>query len=273
MKLNDLKSEQFFLLAGPCVVESRAMCEEIAEQLTTITSELKIPYVFKASYRKANRSRMDSFAGLGDRKALDILGYIREKYRVPVVTDIHSAEEAPMAAEHADILQIPAFLCRQTDILVAAAKTGRIINIKKGQFLAPSAMRFAAQKVLESGNQNVILTERGSMFGYGDLVIDFRAIPEMQTLGFPVVLDITHSLQQPNRNEGITGGRPDLIETMARAGIAAGVDGIFMETHPNPAGALSDGANMLLLSKAEKLLKNLTAIRQTIRGLKDISKA
>jgi 2-dehydro-3-deoxyphosphooctonate aldolase (KDO 8-P synthase) len=267
MNLNDLKSSQFFLIAGPCIVESQELCEEVAETLVNISRELGITYIFKASYRKANRSRIDSFSGLGDRKALEIIGSIKEKYNIPVLTDIHSAPEAEIAAEYVDIIQIPAFLCRQTDLLIAAAKTGRIINIKKGQFLAPLSMKYAAQKVIDSGNSNIILTERGSMFGYGDLVVDFRGIPEMKSLGFPVVLDITHSLQQPNQEKGVSGGRPELIETIARAGIAAGADGIFMETHPEPGKALSDGANMLQLDKAEQLLKNLSAIRQVINKI------
>ena len=228
----------------------------IAERIVTITEKLQIPYVFKGSYRKANRSRLDSFMGIGDEKALKILQKVHTTFGVPTVTDIHAAEEATMAAEYVDILQIPAFLCRQTDLLVAAAKTGKTINIKKGQFLSPLAMRFAADKVVEAGNRNVMLTERGTTFGYQDLVIDYRGIPEMQTFGFPVILDVTHSLQQPNQTSGVTGGMPQLIETVAKAGVAVGVDGLFIETHENPAVAKSDGANMLKLDLLEDLLTN-----------------
>lgn len=267
LKLDKLKhqdSGNFFLLAGPCVVESEELAMEVAEKMVAITNKLKIPYIFKGSYRKANRSRLDSFMGIGDIKALEILKKISDKYDIPVVTDIHDKEEAELAAQYVDILQIPAFLCRQTDLLIAAAKTGRYVNIKKGQFLAPEAMKFAADKIIESGNNNVMLTERGSTFGYYDLVVDYRGIAEMQKTGAPVVLDITHSLQQPNQSSGVTGGKPELIETVARAGIAVGVDGIFIETHPNPAVALSDGANMLRLDLMENLLEHLVAIRQTI---------
>ncbi len=260
-------SGNFFLLAGPCVVESEALVMEVAEKVKTITDKLSIPYVFKASYRKANRSRRDSFTGIGDEKALQLLAKVRRELELPVVTDIHSAAEAEMAAQYVDILQIPAFLCRQTDLLEAAAKTGKIVNIKKGQFLAPEAMQFAANKVVECGNNNVMLTDRGTTFGYQDLIIDYRGIPTMKQFGFPVVLDITHSLQQPNQTSGVTGGRPDLIETVAKAGIAVGVDGIFLETHPNPAVALSDGANMLRLDLLENLLAKLVAIRQVVNKL------
>lgn len=262
-----ISSENFFLLAGPCVVESKDLCFEIAERVKEITDELNIPYVFKASYRKANRSRIDSFSGIGDEKALQVLAEVKEKFNVPVVTDIHSAEEATFAAQVADILQIPAFLCRQTDLLIAAANTGKIVNIKKGQFLAPSSMKHVAQKVIDSGNNQVILTDRGTMFGYGDLVVDYRGIPEMKSFGFPVVLDITHSLQQPNQETGISGGRPDMIETIARAGIAVGVDGLFIETHPNPSIAKSDGANMLKLDLLPELLKKLIKIRSVVNSL------
>ncbi|MFP4025997.1 MAG: 3-deoxy-8-phosphooctulonate synthase [Thiohalospira sp.] len=258
-------SNQFFLMAGPCVVESEEMVFCIAEKVIKITDKLKIPYVFKASYRKANRSRLDSFTGIGDEKALKILRKIREQLNVPVVTDIHSAEEAEMAAQYVDILQIPAFLCRQTDLLVAAAKTGKIVNIKKGQFLSPGSMKFAVDKVVESGNNKVMLTDRGTMFGYQDLIIDYRGIPEMQKFGFPVILDITHSLQQPNQSSGVTGGKPELIETIAKAGIAVGVDGIFIETHPEPENAKSDGANMLYLNNLEDLLTKLTKLRKAIQ--------
>ena len=239
----------FFLLAGPCVIEDEKMALDIAERVLAMTSALSIPYVFKGSYRKANRSRIDSFTGIGDIKALEILRKVRETFRIPVVTDIHTAEEAAIAAEYVDILQIPAFLCRQTDLLVAAAKTGRMVNIKKGQFLSPDAMRHAVQKVRDAGNNQVAITERGTTFGYQDLIVDYRGIPEMQKNGCPVILDVTHSLQQPNQMTGVTGGRPDMIETVARAGIAVGADGIFIETHQNPAVAKSDGANMLPLDK------------------------
>ncbi len=243
------------------------MALEIAEQAVKITSDLGIPYVFKGSYRKANRSRLDSFTGIGDLKALRILSKVRDTFGVPVVTDIHTAEEAAMAAEYVDVLQIPAFLCRQTDLLVAAARTGKAINIKKGQFLSPDAMQFALGKVLDAGNDNVALTERGVSFGYQDLVVDYRGIPEMQKFGAPVILDVTHSLQQPNQPKGVTGGRPDLIETIARAGVAVGVDGIFLETHQNPSQAKSDGANMLPLAQLPDLLKHLTGIRAAINCL------
>lgn len=236
----------------------------IAETLVQITEKLDIPFVFKASYRKANRSRLDSFTGIGDEKALRVLGKVRQQFGVPVVTDIHTAEEAAMAAEYVDILQIPAFLCRQTDLLVAAAKTGKVVNIKKGQFLSGESMGFAVDKVRLSGNDKVMLTERGSMFGYQDLVVDYRNIPVMQSFGVPVVLDVTHSLQQPNQASGVTGGKPELIGLIAKAGIAAGADGIFMETHPDPAHALSDGANMLALDRVEALLEKLLRIKQAL---------
>ena len=255
---------RFFLLAGPCVIEDETSPLHIAETLVRITEKLDIPFVFKASYRKANRSRLDSFTGIGDEKALKVLGKVRESFGVPVVTDIHGADEAVMAAEYADILQIPAFLCRQTDLLVAAAKTGKVVNIKKGQFLSGESMGFAVDKVRQSGNNRVMLTERGSMFGYQDLVVDYRNIPVMQSFGVPVVLDVTHSLQQPNQASGVTGGKPELIGLIAKAGIAAGADGIFMETHPDPAHALSDGANMLPLDKVESLLSQLLRIKQAL---------
>ncbi len=258
---------QFFLLAGPCVIEGEEMALDIAEQCVRITSELGIPYVFKGSYRKANRSRIDSFTGVGDLKALKVLAKVRDTFGVPVVTVIHAADEAEMAAEYVDVLQIPAFLCRQTDILIAAAGTGKAVNIKKGQFLSPDAMQFAIQKVRDAGNDNVALTERGVSFGYQDLIVDYRGIPEMQRFGAPVILDITHSLQQPNQPAGVTGGRPDLIETIARAGIATGVDGIFLETHRDPSVAKSDGANMLPLDRLPQLLRNLSAIRSVINTL------
>lgn len=258
------KESCFFLLAGPCVVEDETSPLHIAETLVNVTERLGIPYVFKASYRKANRSRLDSFTGIGDEKALRVLGKVRQEFGIPVVTDIHTAEEASMAAEYADILQIPAFLCRQTDLLVAAAKTGRVVNIKKGQFLSGESMGFAVDKVRLSGNDKVMLTERGSMFGYQDLVVDYRNIPVMQGFDVPVVLDVTHSLQQPNQTSGVTGGKPELIGLIAKAGIAAGADGIFMETHPDPAHALSDGANMLALDKVEALLEKLLRIKQAL---------
>ncbi len=264
MDLSYLQSDNFFLLAGPCVIESEEMAMKIAERIKGITHKLGIPYVFKGSFRKANRSRVDSFIGIGDEKALKILRKVHDTYGIPTVTDIHESQEAAMAAEYVDILQIPAFLCRQTELLIAAAKTGRVVNIKKGQFLSPEAMRFAAQKVTDSGNQQVMLTERGTTFGYGDLVVDFRGIPLMKTFGFPVVMDVTHSLQQPNQSSGVTGGQPQLIETIARAAIAVGADGLFIETHPDPKNAKSDGANMLPLDLLEALLVKLTRIRQSL---------
>lgn len=257
-------SHTFFLMAGPCVIEGEDMAMHIAETIIKITDKWNVPYIFKGSYRKANRSRFDSFTGIGDEKALRILRKVRETFDLPVVTDIHTAEEAAMAAEYVDILQIPAFLCRQTDLLIAAARTGKTVNIKKGQFLSPEAMQFAAGKVVESGNHRVMLTERGTTFGYRDLIVDYRGIPQMQSFGFPVVLDVTHSLQQPNQTSGVTGGVPRLIETIARAGIAVGVDGIFMETHPEPSKAKSDGANMLPLHRLDALLGRLVALRRVV---------
>ncbi len=254
----------FFLLAGPCVIEGVQMAMDIAGRIAESASVYGIPYIFKGSYRKANRSRIDSFTGIGDMEALEILKKVRDTYKIPVVTDIHTAEEAEMAAPFVDVLQIPAFLCRQTDLLVAAAKTGRMVNIKKGQFLSPEAMAFAVQKVRDAGNCQVAVTERGTTFGYQDLIVDFRGIPEMQKSDVPVILDATHSLQQPNQSAGVTGGRPDLIETIARAGIAVGADGLFIETHPEPDKAKSDGANMLRLDKLDGLLGRLTAIRETV---------
>ena len=259
-------SKNFFLLAGPCVIEGEDMAMRIAERVVSMTSDRNIPYVFKGSYRKANRSRLDSFTGIGDENALRVLRRVRETFNIPVVTDIHSAEEAEMAAEYVDILQIPAFLCRQTDLLTAAAKTGRIVNIKKGQFLSPEAMKFAAEKVVsEGGAGNVMLTERGTTFGYQDLVVDFRGIPQMRKFGYPVVMDITHSLQQPNQTAGVTGGMPEMIETIAKAAIAVGADGLFIETHENPAVAKSDGANMLRLDLLEGLLDKLIRVREAVR--------
>ncbi len=258
------KTTNFFLLAGPCVIEGEDMALRIAERIVRITDKLGIPYIFKGSYRKANRSRLDSFTGIGDEKALKVLRKVRETFNVPVITDIHVPDEATLAAGYADALQIPAFLCRQTDLLVAAARTGKVINIKKGQFLAPDTMRFAVDKVTETGNRQVMLTERGTTFGYRDLVVDYRNIPQMQAFGFPVVLDVTHSLQQPNQASGVTGGMPQLIETIAKAGIAAGADGLFMETHEEPAVAKSDGANMLKLDLLEGLLTKLVRIRRAL---------
>lgn len=259
------ENSNFLLLAGPCAIEGEQMALDIAEKIVHISEKLQIPYIFKGSYRKANRSRLDSFAGIGDEKALKILRKVSETFDIPTVTDIHSANEAAMAAEYVDMLQIPAFLCRQTDILVAAAETGKAVNIKKGQFLSAEAMKFAVTKVRESGNNSVFLTERGSTFGYHDLIVDYRGIPEMQKNGCPVILDITHSLQQPNQASGVTGGQPQLIETIARAGIAVGVDGIFIETHPDPANAKSDGANMLQLDLLEGLLTRLVQLRQVVK--------
>lgn len=257
----------FFLIAGPCVIEDHENPFQVCERLMAITSRLQIPFAFKASYRKANRSSVSSFTGIGDREGLEILRAIRERYNVPVVTDIHSEAEAAMAAEYVDVLQIPAFLCRQTDLLHAAARTGRCVNVKKGQFLSPEAMKQVSDKMRAFGCENFMLTERGTTFGYQDLVVDFRGVPTMQQNRVPVVVDITHSLQQPNQSAGVTGGRPDMIETMGRAAIAVGADGIFMETHPDPSRAKSDGANMLRLDLAEPLLEHLVAIRKTIMNL------
>jgi 2-dehydro-3-deoxyphosphooctonate aldolase (KDO 8-P synthase) len=261
-KLKHTESGNFFLIAGPCVIEGEAMAIEIAEQMVAMTDKLKIPYLFKGSYKKANRSRLDSFTGIGDEKALEILKKIGEKFNIPTVTDIHTAEEAKLAAQYVDVLQIPAFLCRQTDLLVAAAQTGKVVNIKKGQFVSPQSMQFAAQKVIETGNDNVMLTERGTSFGYQDLIVDFRSVPEMRKFGYPVILDATHSLQQPNQTSGVTAGQPELIETIALAGVVTGVDGLFLETHQNPSVAKSDGSNMLKLSLMETLLEKLVKIRQ-----------
>lgn len=263
-KLKYARSGNFLLMAGPCVIESEEMAMQIASHIVALTERLHIPYIFKGSYRKANRSRIDSFTGIGDEKALAILRKVGERFDIPVVTDIHTPEEAAIAAPYVDVLQIPAFLCRQTDLLIAAARTGKVVNIKKGQFLSPEAMKFAAQKVVDAGNNRVMLTERGTTFGYQDLVVDFRAIPIMRQTGFPVIIDATHSLQQPNQSAGVTGGMPHLIETIARAGIAVGADGIFIETHPEPHKALSDGANMLRLDLLESLLVPLLAIRRAI---------
>ncbi len=259
-------TEQFFLLAGPCVIEGEQMALDIAEKALNICSRLGIPYVFKGSYRKANRSRLDSFTGIGDEKALKILRKVRETFNIPVVTDIHTAEEAPIAAEYVDVLQIPAFLCRQTDLLVAAAHTGRMVNIKKGQFLSPEAMQFAVQKVRDAGNDDVAITERGTTFGYQDLMVDFRGVKVMQQYA-SVIVDITHSLQQPNQTRGVTGGQPEFIELMARAAIAVGADGLFLETHQDPSVAKSDGANMLRLDLLEGLLTRCATLRRTVVSL------
>ncbi len=264
-KLKHLESQHFFLIAGPCAIESEALSFEIAEKVSAICDRLKIPYIFKASYRKANRSRLDSFTGIGDEKALKIIQAVGKEYDVPVITDIHSVGEAEIAAKYVDILQIPAFLCRQTELIVAAAKTGKIVNIKKGQFLSPGSMEHAVRKVRDSGNSRVMLTERGTSFGYQDLVVDFRGIPTMQSFGVPVILDCTHSLQQPNQKSGVTGGKPEMIETIAKAGIAVGADGLFIETHPNPGAAKSDGANMLPLNRLESLLDMLTLLRKAVK--------
>ena len=254
----------FFLIAGPCVVEGEEITLFIAREIKKICEELEIPFYFKASYKKANRSSLNSFTGIGNEKALAVLAKVKADLDLPIVTDIHTEQEAAWAAQMADVLQIPAFLCRQTDLLVAAAKTGKIVNIKKGQFMSPEAMRFAVEKVREAGNQQVLVTERGTTFGYTDLVVDFRGIKELKKNGCPVVFDATHSLQQPNQPKGVTGGRPDLIETMAKAAVAVGFDGLFMETHPDPAKALSDGANMLPLSQLHDLLVKLLRIRQAL---------
>ncbi len=257
-------SGTFFLMAGPCAIEGEDIALRIAERIVRITSALQIPYIFKGSYRKANRSRSDSFTGIGDEKALKVLQKIRSEFGVPVVTDIHESHEAAMAAEYVDVLQIPAFLCRQTELLQAAAATGKVVNIKKGQFLSAGSMKFAVDKVKDAGNQSVILTDRGNVYGYQDLIVDFRGIPEMRSFQVPVVMDCTHSLQQPNQQSGVTGGKPELIETIAKAAVAVGADGLFIETHPDPANAKSDGANMLHLDMLENLLTRLLRIRAAI---------
>jgi len=264
-KLAYTNSGNFFLMAGPCAIEGEDMALRIAENVKTITDRLQIPFIFKGSYRKANRSRIDSFTGIGDEKALRILQKVSQTFEIPTVTDIHESEEAAFAAEYVDVLQIPAFLCRQTDLLIAAAKTGKTINVKKGQFLSGEAMRFAVDKIKDSGNDKVILTDRGNSFGYSDLVVDYRNIVAMKAHQVPVVMDVTHSLQQPNQSSGVTGGRPVLIETIAKAAIAVGADGIFIETHPVPLEAKSDGANMLPLAQLENLLEKLVRIRQAVQ--------
>jgi 2-dehydro-3-deoxyphosphooctonate aldolase (KDO 8-P synthase) len=265
--INFKESDNFFLISGPCVVESETVVFETAEHLKTLSEKFRIPLIFKSSYRKANRSKADSFTGIGDFQALELLARVREQFHLPILTDIHNPGDAQIASGYVDILQIPAFLCRQTELLVAAAKTGKWINIKKGQFLSGSAMRFAVEKVTDAGNNQVMLTDRGNMFGYQDLVVDFRNIPEMQKIGVPVVMDITHSLQQPNQVQGVSGGRPEMIETIGRAAISIGTDGIFIETHPDPSKAKSDGANMLKLSEMESLLRKLTLLRKTVNSL------
>lgn len=259
----------FFLIAGPCVVESPEVLNETASVLIDICTRLDIPLIFKSSYRKANRTSLTSFTGIGDMEGLRLLQRIGVDFKLPVITDVHETSEVNAAANHVDILQIPAFLSRQTDLIAAASATGKPVNIKKGQFLSPESMKFVIEKAKATGNQKIMVTERGTTFGYGDLVVDFRGIPVMQSLGVPVILDITHSLQVPNQSSGVTGGRPELIGTIARAGIAAGVDGIFLETHPEPSKALSDGANMIPLGKVETLLKQLVALYQTLQSAKD----
>ena len=262
-QIKHTNSGNFFVLAGPCAIEGEEMALRIAEKLVTITDNLQIPFVFKGSFKKANRSRIDSFSGIGDEKALKILEKVSKEFGVPTVTDIHTNEDAAMAAAYVDVLQIPAFLVRQTDLVVAAAKTGKTVNLKKGQFMSPESMKHAAQKVKDCGNDNFMITDRGTMFGYQDMIVDFRGIPTMKEFG-TTVLDVTHSLQQPNQTSGVTGGRPDMIETIAKAGIVTGVDGIFIETHFDPANAKSDGANMLHLDYFEGLMKKLVTIKQTI---------
>jgi 2-dehydro-3-deoxyphosphooctonate aldolase (KDO 8-P synthase) len=264
-QLKHLDANNFFLLAGPCAIESEDMALRIAEQVVRITDDLKIPYVFKGSFKKANRSRVDSFTGIGDEKALKILRKVSETFKVPTVTDIHEISDAALAAQYVDILQIPAFLVRQTDLVVAAAETGKVVNLKKGQFMSPESMKHAVAKVTDSHNEQVMITDRGTMFGYQDMIVDFRGIPTMRQYA-PTVLDVTHSLQQPNQSSGVTGGRPDMIETIARAGIVNHVDGLFIETHFDPANAKSDGANMLDIKHLEGLLTRLVAIRQVVNG-------
>ncbi len=263
--IKHLDSDNFFLLAGPCAIEGEDMAFRIAETLVKITDKLNIPFVFKGSFKKANRSRIDSFTGIGDEKALKILEAVSKRFDVPTITDIHTNEDAAMAAEYVDILQIPAFLVRQTDLVVAAANTGKTVNLKKGQFMSPESMKHSVQKMLDSNNQNVMVTDRGTMFGYQDMIVDFRGIPVMKEFA-TTVLDITHSLQQPNQTSGVTGGRPDMIETIAKAGIAVGVDGLFIETHFDPANAKSDGANMLDIQYFEQLMTKLVAIRKTVQS-------
>ena len=265
-KIKHTNSNNFFLLAGPCAIEGEEMAMSIAEKILGVTNRLEIPFIFKGSFKKANRSRIDSFTGIGDKKALEILKKVSEKFDIPTVTDIHEVSDAALAANYVDVLQIPAFLVRQTDLVVAAANTGKVVNLKKGQFMSPESMQHAVKKVLDCGNQQVTITDRGTMFGYQDMIVDYRGIPTMQQYA-PTILDITHSLQQPNQTSGVTGGRPEMIGTLARAGVAVGVDGLFLETHFDPATAKSDGANMLDIQYLEKLLSDLVAIRKTITSL------
>ena len=265
-KIKHTNSNNFFLLAGPCAIEGEEMAMSIAEKILGVTNRLEIPFIFKGSFKKANRSRIDSFTGIGDKKALQILKKVSEKFDIPTVTDIHEVSDAALAAKYVDVLQIPAFLVRQTDLVVAAANTGKVVNLKKGQFMSPESMQHAVKKVLDCGNQQVTITDRGTMFGYQDMIVDYRGIPTMQQYA-PTILDITHSLQQPNQTSGVTGGRPEMIGTLARAGVAVGVDGLFLETHFDPATAKSDGANMLDIQYLEKLLSDLVAIRKTITTL------
>ena len=263
-KIKHTNSNNFFLLAGPCAIEGEEMAMSIAEKILGVTNRLEIPFIFKGSFKKANRSRIDSFTGIGDKKALEILKKVSEKFDIPTVTDIHEVSDAALAAKYVDVLQIPAFLVRQTDLVVAAANTGKVVNLKKGQFMSPESMQHAVKKVLDCGNQQVTITDRGTMFGYQDMIVDYRGIPTMQQYA-PTILDITHSLQQPNQTSGVTGGRPEMIGTLARAGVAVGVDGLFLETHFDPATAKSDGANMLDIQYLEKLLSDLVAIRKTLQ--------
>jgi len=263
-KLKFTDSNNFFLMAGPCAIEGEEIALRIAERIVSITDKLQIPYIFKGSYRKANRSKGSSFTGIGDEKALKILEKVGNTFGIPTVTDIHESAEAAMAAAYVDVLQIPAFLCRQTDLLIAAAKTNKVVNVKKGQFLSAGSMKFAVEKIVESGNNRVILTDRGNTFGYQDLIVDYRGLPEMQSFNVPVVMDCTHSLQQPNQSSGVTGGKPELIATIAKAAIAVGADGLFIETHPDPACAKSDGANMLHLDRLEELLTQLVRLRKAV---------
>ena len=265
-KLKHTSSKNFFLLAGPCAIEGEDMAYRIADRILKITDKLEIPFIFKGSFKKANRSRIDSFTGIGDEKALKILKNVSERFNIPTVTDIHEVSDAQLAAAYVDVLQIPAFLVRQTDLVIAAANTKKVVNLKKGQFMSPESMQYAVKKVTDCGNEQVMITDRGTMFGYKDMLVDFRGIPTMKQFA-PTVLDVTHSLQQPNQSSGVTGGRPDMIGTIARAGIAAGVDGLFLETHDDPSLAKSDGANMLDVQYLEKLLIDLTAIRNTINQL------
>ena len=262
MNLSNIPKDKFLLIAGPCVIESDQIATQIAEKLVNITSKLSIPLIFKGSYKKANRTKLDSFTGIGDIKALEILKKINQEFKIPVITDIHEKNEAQIASEYVDVLQIPAFLARQTELLVAAAKTGKTINIKKGQFMSPESMEFAVNKVKESGNDKIMITERGTQFGYDDLIVDFRSIPKMRKIA-PTILDVTHSVQKPNQTSGVTGGNPEYIESLARAGIVNDVDGIFLETHTDPSKAKSDGANMLSIDKLEDLLQNLLELRST----------